>query len=80
MLFKRVQDDSPWRTRTPSGKDNFILDCFAQNEQIHNQVDPNEEAKKANEAVMGNVVIFALFVGLIRVSPRILESLGISTS
>ena len=44
------------------------------------QVDPNEEAKKANEAVMGNVVIFALFVGLIRVSPRILESLGISTS
>jgi hypothetical protein len=40
------------------------------------QVDPNEEAKKANEAVMGNVVIFALLVGLIKVSPRILESLG----
>ena len=54
--------------------------CFALNEQNPNQVDPNEEAKKANEAVMGNVVIFALFVGLIRVSPRILESLGISTS
>ena len=54
--------------------------CFAQNEQNPYQVDPNEEAKKANEAVMGNVVIFALFVGLIRVSPRILESLGISTS
>ena len=54
--------------------------CFAQNELNPYQVDPNEEAKKANEAVMGNVVIFALFVGLIRVSPTILESLGISTS
>ena len=42
-------------------------------------MDPNEEAKKANEAVMGNVVIFGLLVGLIRISPRILESLGIST-
>ena len=46
---------------------------------IGHQVDPNEEAKKANEAVMGNVVIFGLLVGLIRISPRILESLGIST-
>ena len=44
------------------------------------QVDPNEEAKKANEAVMGNVVIFALLVGLIKISPRILESLGVSTN
>jgi len=43
------------------------------------QVDPNEEAKKANEAVMGNVVIFALLVGIIKISPRILESLGVST-
>ena len=75
-----MQDDSPWRTRTPSGISNLVISCFAQNEQNPYQVDPNEEAKKANEAVMGNVVIFALFVGLIRVSPRILESLGISTS
>ena len=58
----------------------IISYCFAKNKQNPNQVDPNEEAKKANDAVMGNVVIFALFVGLIRVSPRILESLGISTS
>ena len=34
------------------------------------QVDPNEEGKKANEAVLGNVIIFTLVVGLIRVSPR----------
>ena len=53
----------------------IILVC-----NIPKQVDPNEEAKKANEAVMGNVVIFALLVGLIKISPRILESLGVSTN
>jgi len=40
------------------------------------KVDPAEEAKKANQAVLGNVVIFTLIVGAIRVSPRILEQLG----
>jgi len=44
------------------------------------QVDPNEEGKKANEAVLGNVIIFTLVVGLIRVSPRIIEALGFSTN
>lgn len=43
------------------------------------QVDPNEEQKKANEAVIGNIVIFGLLVGLIKASPRILEALGYST-
>lgn len=43
------------------------------------QVDPNEERKKANEAVLGNVIIFGVVVGLIKVSPRILEALGYST-
>jgi len=43
------------------------------------QVDPKEETKKANEAVIGNVILFTLWVGLIRVSPRILEAMGIST-
>lgn len=43
------------------------------------QVDPNEESKKANEAVLGNVIIFAIVVGLIKVSPRIIEVLGYST-
>jgi len=42
------------------------------------QVDPQEEARKATEAVMGNVVVFALIVGLIRVTPRILGSLGLA--
>jgi len=43
------------------------------------QVDPKEETKKANEAVIGNVIIFSILVGLIRVSPRIIEALGFST-
>jgi len=42
------------------------------------QVDPSEESRKASEAVLGNVLVFALLVGLIRVSPRILGSLGLS--
>jgi len=42
------------------------------------QVDPSEESRKAGEAVLGNVLVFALLVGLIRVSPRILGSLGLS--
>jgi len=40
------------------------------------QVDPKEEQKKANEAVLGNVIIFGIVVGLIKISPRILETLG----
>ena len=42
------------------------------------KVDPEEENKKANEAVLGNVIIFGLVVGLIRASPMILEQLGFS--
>lgn len=44
------------------------------------QVDPNEENKKANEAVLGNVIVFALLVGLIKVSPRIIEAIGFSSA
>lgn len=40
------------------------------------KVDPNEENRKANEAVIGNVVLFGIVVGLIRASPMILEQLG----
>ena len=42
------------------------------------KVDPEEENKKANEAVLGNVIIFGLVVGHIRASPMILEQLGFS--
>lgn len=42
------------------------------------KADPEEENKKANEAVLGNVIIFGLVVGLIRASPMILEQLGFS--
>ena len=37
-------------------------------------VDPEEENRKAREAVLGNLALFCLVVGLIRVSPRILEN------
>ena len=40
------------------------------------KVDPEEETKKANEAVVGNVILFGVLVGLIRASPIILEQLG----
>jgi len=43
------------------------------------KVDPEEENKKATEAVVGNVIIFGIIVGVIRASPMILESLGFST-
>lgn len=43
------------------------------------QVDPNEEGKKATEAVVGNVIIFGIIVGIIRASPMMLEALGFST-
>jgi len=42
------------------------------------KVDPDAENRKATEAVVGNVIIFGLVVGLIRASPMILESLGFS--
>ena len=42
------------------------------------KVDPEDENKKANEAVIGNVIIFGIVVGLIRASPMIMESLGFS--
>jgi len=41
------------------------------------QVDPKEEQEKANQAVIGSFITFGLLVGLIRVSPRILEQLGV---
>lgn len=40
------------------------------------QVDPNEEASKANQAVVGNFIIFTICIGIIRVSPKILEQFG----
>jgi len=40
------------------------------------KVDPAEEAVKANQAVLGNVLMFGMVVGLIRVSPMIFEQLG----
>ena len=43
------------------------------------KVDPEEENRKANEAVIGNIVLFGIVVGLIRASPMILEQLGFST-
>ena len=43
------------------------------------KVDPEVENRKATEAVVGNVIIFGIIVGVIRASPMILESLGIST-
>jgi len=43
------------------------------------KVDPEEENRKATEAVIGNVIIFGIIVGAIRASPMILESLGFST-
>ena len=42
-------------------------------------VDPEAENRKANEAVLGNVALFGLIVGLIRVSPMMLEYIGVST-
>jgi len=40
------------------------------------KVDPNEEAKKATEAVIGNFILFGIIVGSIRVAPRLLDQLG----
>jgi hypothetical protein len=42
------------------------------------RVDPDAEAKKATEAVIGNVVIFGIVVGLIRATPLVLQTLGYS--
>lgn len=41
------------------------------------KVDPSEESSKANQAVLGNFLIFGIFIGLIRASPVILEQLGL---
>jgi len=41
------------------------------------QVDPAEEASKANQAVAGNFIMFAMLIGFIRVSPIVLEHIGI---
>jgi len=40
------------------------------------KVDPAEEASKANQAVIGNFITFGVIVGLLRISPVILEQLG----
>jgi len=42
------------------------------------QVDPQEEQSKANQAVFGNFIIFGLIVAAIRVSPVVLEQLGLA--
>lgn len=42
------------------------------------QVDPQEEQSKANQAVVGNFIIFSLVVAAIRVSPIVLEQLGLA--
>jgi len=39
---------------------------------------PEDENKKATEAVVGNVIIFGIIVGIIRASPMIMETLGFS--
>lgn len=41
------------------------------------KVDPAEENAKAAAAVYGNVFLFGVLVGLIRVSPLLLEQLGL---
>jgi len=43
------------------------------------KVDPEAESKKATEAVIGNVVIFGIVVGLIRAAPLLLQTLGVNT-
>ena len=43
------------------------------------KVDPEEENRKANEAVLGNVALFFALVGLIRASPMILDQFGFSS-
>lgn len=42
------------------------------------QIDPQEEQFKANQAVVGNFIIFSLVVAAIRVSPIVLEQLGLA--
>jgi hypothetical protein len=41
------------------------------------QVDPAEETRNANQAVIGNFLIFGFCIGLIRLSPTILEQFGL---
>jgi len=40
------------------------------------KVDPNDENKKATEAVIGNFIMFAFIVGTIRAAPRLLDQFG----
>ena len=42
------------------------------------KVDPDEEKRKANESVVGSVLVFGIIVGLIKASPLILEQFGVS--
>jgi len=42
------------------------------------KVDPAEEQAKANQAVIGNFIIYGLIVAAIRVTPVVLEQLGLS--
>jgi len=43
------------------------------------KVDPDAEAKKATEAVIGNVVLFGVVVGIIKATPFLLQTLGFSS-
>jgi len=40
------------------------------------KVDPKEEQKKANEAVIGNFILFGILVAAIRVAPNVLKQLA----
>jgi len=42
--------------------------------------DPEEERKAANQAVIGNSVIFGILVVAVNVAPYILDQLGIEAS
>lgn len=40
------------------------------------KADPNDESKKATEAVIGNFILFGIIVGTIRAAPRLLDQFG----
>ena len=42
------------------------------------KVDPDQEKRKANESVVGSLLVFGIIVGLIKASPLILEQFGVS--
>jgi len=42
--------------------------------------DPEEERKAANQAVVGNSVIFGLLVVAVNIAPYILDQLGVEAS